>query len=481
MGTEHTGLRIMFLKVRVRCFSIGIFSTLTLTAIAQGQAVNRPVSAVAGGSDSATPAQGARAESLTYGADVGVGESDNVTLVETNKVSQTIVVADLDFDLKEQTRLFGVDAKGDFSDLYYLQGAYSNQLLGRFDGSAQVALIPERVNWVLTESFGQAQIDPFVAVVPTNLQNVNYVATGPDAAFRFGPTVFLDLTARYAKTTYQTDPFDSTAVLGSAALGLALSAQSSISLNGSFKRMFFDNTEVNTDFDRSSAYVRYEVQGARTDLTANLGVTKVDQGSESLTGPDAKLQLARQLSSVSKLTFTVGRDLTDASTAFANLQSGAIGGIVMSPAALSLNNYTATYGSVACEYARNRTTFAVSGTWEKDSYDGQPLQDLTRGSAEFRVERKLSSVLTAQFLGRLYRTDYTNTDFSETDWLAGAALTYREGRGLEIKLRYDHTSRDVSGVGVVSGVGAVPGVNTGYSENRVFLTIGYRPRAAQST
>jgi hypothetical protein len=443
-------------------------------AIAHGQTVNRD-SAAAGESGSATPAQGTRSESLTYGADVGVGESDNVTLVRTDKVSQTIAITDLDFDFKDQSRRFDVDAKGDFSYLDYLQNAYGSQLIGRFDGRADVSLIPERVIWVLTESFGQSQIDPFVATTPTNLQNINYVATGPDANFKLGPTVFLDLSARYAKATYQTEPFDSNAINASAALGRALSAQSSISINGSFERMLFDNTDVNTDFNRSSAYAHYEVQGARTNLTANLGATKVDQGSESFTGPNAKLQLLRKLSSVSTLTFTIGRDITDGSTAFANLQSGAIGGIVTGAAVLSQNNYTATYGSVAWEYARNRTTIGVSGTWEKDSYDGQPLQDLNRGSAEFRVERKLSSVLTAQLLGRLYRTEYTNTDFSETDGLVGAALMFHAGRGLEIKLRYDHTSRSVSGVGVV------PGVSNGYDENRAFLTIGYRPRAAQST
>jgi hypothetical protein len=462
------------LKNCVRCVSIAIPSILIFVAIAQGQ-VNRTVSAVAGDSNSASAAQGTRAESLAYGADVGIGESDNVTLVQTDKISQTIAIADLDFDLKHQTRRFDADAKGNFSYLDYLQNAYSNQLIGRFDGRAEVSLIPERVIWVVTESFGQSQIDPFTAVIPTNLQNVNYVATGPDAAFRLGSTVFLDLSARYAKTTYQTDPFDNNVVLGSAALGRALSAQSSISINGSFERVSFANTDVNTNFDRSSIYAHYEVQGARTDLTANLGVTKVDQGLESFTGPVAKLQLARKLSSVSKLTFTVGRDITDASTAFANLQSGAIGGIVTGPAVVSQNNYTVTYGSIGWEYARNRTTIGVSGTWEKDSYDGQPLLDVTRGSVEFRLERKLSRVLTAQLLGRLYRTEYTNTDFSETDGLVRGALVFRQGRGLEIKLRYDHSSRAVSGVGVV------PGVSAGYGENRVFLTIGYRPTTAQST
>lgn len=459
----------------VRCVSIGIPSALMLVAIAHGQTVNRPLGAGVGDSNSASSAQGTRAESLTYGADVGIGESDNVTLVETNKVSQTIAITDLDFDFKEQTRRFDVDAKGNFSYLDFLQNAYSNQLIGRFDGRADVSLIPERVLWVVTESFGQSQIDPFVAVVPTNLQNVNYVATGPDAVFRLGPTVFLDLSARYAKSTYQTDPFDSNTVLGSAALGRALSAQSSISINGSFERVSFDNTEVNTDFDRSSVYAHYEIQGARTELMANLGESKVDQGLVSFAGPAAKLRVLRKLSSVSKLTFTLSRDITDGSTAFANLQGGAIGGIVTAPAALSQNNYTATYGSVGWEYARNRTTIGVSGTWEKDSYHGQPLQDITRSSAEFRLERKLSSVLTAQLLGSLYRTEYTNTDFAETDGLVGGALVFRQGRGLEIKLRYDHTSR------IVSGVGVVPGVSAGYRENRAFLTIGYRPRTAQST
>jgi len=476
----------MVLKTCFRCVSIGIPSTLMLVTIAHGQ-VSRTVSPTAGDADSATPAQGTRAESFTYGADVGIGESDNVTLVQTDKVSQTIAIADIDFDLKDQSSRFDVDAKGNFSDLDYLQNAYSNQLIGRFDGRADVALIPERVIWVLTESFGQAQIDPFAAAVPTNLQNINYLATGPDASFRLGPTVFLDLSARYAKSTYETDPFDSNTVLGNAALGRALSAHSSISLNGSFERVSFDNTIVNTDFNRSSIYAHYEVQGARTDLTANLGATKVNQGSETFTGPTAKLRLLRKLSSASTLTFTIGRDITDGTTAFANLQSGAIGGIVTAPAALSQNNYTVTYGSIAWEYVRNRTTIDVSGTWEKDSYDGQPLQDLTRGTAEFRLERKLSRVLTAQLLGRLYRTEYANTDYSETDGLVGAALIFREGRGLEIKLRYDHSSRSVSGVGVVSGVDAAPDVeavpagNTGYSENRVFLTIGYRPRPAQSS
>jgi hypothetical protein len=464
----------MLLKNSVRCVSCGITLTLALVAAAHGQ-VSRTAGTTANGPDSATGAQSTRAQSLAYGADVGIGESDNVTLVDTNKVSQTIAITDLDFELKEQSRRFDADAKGNFSYFDYLQGAYSNQLLGRFDGRADVAVIPERVTWVLTESFGQAQINPFEATVPTNLENINYVATGPDVALRFGPTYFLDLSARYARATYQTDPFDSNTGLVSVALGRALSAQSSLSINGSFERMSFDNTIANTDFDRSSAFAHYEVQGARTNLSANLGASNVAQGSDSFTGPIAKLQLLRKLSAESTVTVTVGRDITDGSTAFANLQSGATGGILTGQAVNTQGNYTGTYGSADWEYTRNRTTIGISGTWEKDSYEGQPVLDRKRDGAEFRIERELTSVLTGQLLGRLYRNQYANADFSETDGLVGAALAFHTGRWLEIKLRYDHSSRSASGVGVV------PGVSNSYNENRAFLTVGYRPRTAQAT
>ncbi len=469
----------MVLKACLRCVSLGISATLMLATIAHGQ-VSRTAGTAAGEPDTTSPAQSTRTESLAYGADVGIGESDNVTLVQTDKVSQTIAIADLDFDLKDQTRRFDVDAKGAFSDLDYLQGAYSNQLIGRFDGRAVAALIPDRVNWVLTDSFGQAQIDPFTPVVPTNLENINYVATGPDATFKMGPTVFLDLSARYEKTTYQTEPFDNNTVLGSAAFGRALSAQSSLSLNGSFERVSFENTTLNTDFNRSSLFAHYEVQGARTELMANLGATKVEQGLASFTGPNAKLRLLRKLSSVSTLTFTAGRDITDGSTAFANLQSGAIGGIVTAPAVVSPSNYTATYGSVGWEYARNRTTIGVSGTWEKDSYDAQPLLDLTRGSAEFRVERKLSRELTAATTGSASteRNTPARILLKRMDW-SGPHWCFMRGRGLEIKLRYDHTSRSASGWESCQVWELSAGRH--YSENRAFLTIGYRPRTAQST
>ena len=74
-----------------------------------------------------------------------------------------VALADADFDYTQKSRRLDVDAKGNFTYLDYLQGAYGSQLIGRFDGMAHLAIIPERIVWVLQDDFGQAAIDPVYA------------------------------------------------------------------------------------------------------------------------------------------------------------------------------------------------------------------------------------------------------------------------------------------------------------------------------
>jgi hypothetical protein len=458
----------MRLRSRTPHLPLAAVSILALVSASKAQIVTSGAA-----SQAETSASGirSRGETLTYGVDAGVGESDNVTLASTNKVSQTMATADADFDFKEQSRRLNVDAKGNFTYLDYLQGAYGSQVIGRFDGTARLAIIPERIVWVLQDDFGQAALDPFTPITPTNLENINYVSTGPDFALRFGANSYVNASARYARAQYATSPFNSNRLLGNLAWGLQLSASSSVSLNGDTERVMFENTVLNQDFDRSSGFGRYEVHGARTDLTADLGATVIRQNGTSTTGGLARVELARKLSAAAKLTLSVGRDLTDASTSFSNLQGqgGAIGVVGTAPAAQTSNNYTSNYVSAGWGYQRYRTAISLSGRWEKDRYDGQPLLDYTRSGAEFRVERKLTRALTAEVLGRYYKTNYANSlaasqsgssNYDDESVIAG--LTWRHGRWLEVKLRCEHSARLTTRI-------------YGYGENRAFLTVGYRP------
>ena len=410
------------------------------------------------------------AETFTYGIDAGLGETDNVTLAHTDKLSQTMAVTDADFDYLEQSPRLNVDAKGDFTYIDYLQNAYSHELLGRFDGDAKLALIPQRLTWVLQDDFGKMAIDPFTPVTPTNLQNINYISTGPDLALRFGGLTFLNLSARVSRVQYESSPFSSNQAHASVAWGWQLSALSSVSLIGDTERFLFENTAVNTDFDRSNVFVRYELEGARTMLSTDLGVTTVEADGKSTQGGLAKASLSRRLSKSARLTLEFGRELTDGTSAFSGLQSGALGVIATAPAAGTSQNYTTDYASLGWQYERNRTTVALSGRWEKDLYDGDQAQDHTLRTAEFRVQRQLTTGLTAQLLGRLYKSDYDHVSpgliggspSNDTQSIV-AGLVWRRGRWLELKLQCEHTTYTTAPT------------DTGYRENRVYLKVGYRP------
>lgn len=482
----------MALKISVQNVPIAFLSLLALASVARGQA-----SSVVG-----APNSDAGAERLTYGVDAGLGETDNVSLVPTNRVSQTIATVDADFDIKHKSSRLDVDAKGNFTDFDYVQGAYSNELLGRFDGVVHLALIPQRITWVLQDDFGQAALDPFVPTTPGNFEDINYVSTGPDFALRMGGTGFLDASLRIARATYQTSPFNSNRVLGSLAAGLQLSARSSVSLNGVAERVLFDNTVVNGDFDRSSAYVRYEIQGARTNLSVDLGETKISQNASSgtstvvlganglpitvpvtipqapysTTGPLARIAVTRILSSSISLTVSGGRELTDGISSFGSIQGGAIGVVGTVPALLTTSSYAADFGAVGWRFERNRTAIGVSAHWEKDVYISQSQFDLTRVGGEIKVDRQLSRAFALQVLGRYYKNDYPNATLltlaggspKYDDGLVAAILSWRHGRALEVRLRAEYGSRNTAGV------------DEGYRETRAFLTVGYRPWTQQS-
>jgi hypothetical protein len=417
-------------------------------------------------------ASAAGAQNLNYGVDAGVAETDNVTLVSSHTVSQTIAIADLDFDFKQQTRLLDADVKGNFSYLDYLQHAYDRQLLGRFDGSGRFAIIPERLTWVLQDDFGQSVLDPFTPTTPNNLENVNYFSTGPDLAVRVGATGFLNASARYARTSYGTSPFNSNRLQGSLAWGLQLSARSTISLNADTERVLFQNTVLNTDFDRTNAFVRYTLQGARTEFSADLGATRISQSNDSTSGALAKVELSRKISSAAKLTLSGGHILTDASTSFSSLQSGAIGVVGTAAAAVTSDSYTSNYATAGWQYRRGRTTLGLSGRWEKDNYAAQPLLDVTRSGGELRAARQVTRAFNAELLGRYFKTDYAHnfvtgpaTSPQFDDELVAAVLTWRYGRGLEVKLRLEHDAR------------VTTSLDDAYKDNRAFLTVGYRPNS----
>jgi len=409
------------------------------------------------------------AEFTRYGVAAGIGETDNVNLSSTDPKSQSIAAADIDFGLKRTGSRLDVTAFGNFTDLYYLQGAYSNQVLGRFDGLALAKLWPEHLSWMISDSYGEEQTDPFSAITPSSLQRVNVFATGPQLRLRPSDATFVNLNAGYSRISYQSSPFDGHDFLGSFEFGRELSALSKFSLVVQAESLRFDNTTLNTNYDRRQAYGRYLIEGARTSIDAQLGAAQANDIGSWKTSPLARLTLTRRLSPFSVLTLSGGREYTDSGGSFSNLTAGAAGGILVAPSTQTTANYRRDYGSAGWRFVRLRTTIGLTAGWERDTHDLQSIYDAERDGLSIDLGRSLTPQLFATITGSVARYEYINQGFTDKFGTVGAGLGYQAGRWVVIYGRYDHAFRRSSGA-----VNPLFG-GTQYDENRVFIMIGYRP------
>ena len=171
-----------------------------------------------------------------------LGETDNVGLAPTGAQSQTLANVGLLVDVERNDPLLQGSLKGDVAYLYYLEHAFPGQVVGRLDGNGSFVLVPDNIKWVVQDSYGTAQVDPAGAGDRTNVQSVNVLSTGPDFLMRPSDSIFVRLGARYALVDYETSPFNSHQLLGTAAIGDDLSVASSISLNADVSQIRFQDT-----------------------------------------------------------------------------------------------------------------------------------------------------------------------------------------------------------------------------------------------
>ncbi|HEY2036431.1 MAG TPA: hypothetical protein VGG96_05415 [Steroidobacteraceae bacterium] len=410
-------------------------------------------------------------EFTRYGVAAGIGETDNVNLSSTDPKSQTIAAANVDFGVKRTGSRLDVTGIGNFTDLDYLEGAYSNQVLGRFDGLATAKLWSDHLNWMLADDYGEEQTDPFAAITPVNLQRVNVVSTGPDLRLRPSDATFVNFDARYSRISYQSSPFDGHNLLGSAEIGRQLSALSRLSVVVEAEELRFNNTGVNTNYDRREAYGHYLIEGARTSIDAQLGATQANDVAKWKTSPLVRLELTRKVSPFSILSLSGGTEYSDSGGSFGNLASGAAGGIVIAPVTQTTSNFRRDYGSAGWRFVRLRTTFGLTANWERDTHDLQPIYDVSLASVGLELGRSLTPQLSVDMTGSVDRYDYVNQGFTDKFGTVGGGLAYQPGRWIVIYARYDHAFRRPSGVAGLVGGG------TRYDENRVFIMIGYRPHS----
>jgi hypothetical protein len=396
------------------------------------------------GAIAALVAAPAGAAELQYGFEAGVGTSDNITRIPANGESETIATAGLDLRLLREGSLVNADVNVDLSYFDYRDGTYDSEVTGTGEATVGFAFVPDRFVWVVQDSFGQSQLDPFAVQTPANRENINYFSTGPDLSLRLGSAGILTLYGRYSMTDYEDTGLDDERITGGLSFGRDLSARSSLSFNVSAERVEFDDPLLGSDYDRQSAFFRYENDGARTRIGIQAGVTELHDLGRTNTNPLFELDLERDLSQRSSLSLRAGVRSSDASTALrsGNAIGGGFPGIpgqVSTADPFETRNATLTWN-----FQGSRTGFLLSGGYEEDVYETLATLDRTREQYEASVWRQITPRLKATLRAAQQSNDFDSVVYDDEELVLGLALSWNVTGRLFIELNYDDIEHDSS-------------------------------------
>jgi Putative beta-barrel porin 2 len=415
--------------------------------------------------------ESAAAADFEYQASMAMGHSGNIRRSETDQQSDTIAAAGVQFSLDKSNSRLNADVYGDVAYNDYLNNTYQSEVIGNVVADARYALIPERLNWVVADNFGQVLGDPFLPATPDNRENLNYLVTGPDLTFALGSQMRMRLGGRYALTTYEKSPFDSSSVLGELGLVRLLSSFSSASLNARVQQVSYDETSLNADYKQSEGFVRYEVQGARTQLSVDGGYTQIDRdaSADKQNGVLLRMEVIRRVSASSSATIAGGREFSGAGDAFAVSQG--LNGVSLgtAPGRQTTEPFRNDFAHLAWDFAHHRTSVTASAAWADRSYQEAPILDQTITDLSVRARRELSSVTSLILEAATERAHYAQPGHNYDDRLASLSWERRMSRVFAIAATYTYASRSSE----------FPGGD--YTENRIWLSLTYGEGTPRTT
>jgi hypothetical protein len=396
----------------------------------------------------------------TLDADLGVERSDNVTRVPTDEQSETVATARIGLGYEVMRPRVEGRIGADLQYRRYLDNTYDNEVLGGANALLNWSIVPERFLWVFEDNYGQIAGNRQLPDTPDNREDFNYFSTGPDISLPLGARTLAEVSGRWSDIYYEISPEGSQSALGRLGLVRLLSTESRASLNGSVEKIKYDEAAFE-DYRITEGYARYEGTSARTTLAIDAGYTRAERGDGTSSGPLARLDLSRVITSRTTFTVQAGTEFSDTAQAF-RLSQGARGvGPEDQDAVAAADVFRIYYAYLGLQTERERTSFNVTLYGHEEQHETDETLDRKRVGVGFGWTRHLSPRMDLSVRGDYGNEKFDVDDFAFDEWSAGAALGWRLTNSVSLRLSVDHFDGDGDGT------------TRDYEENRVYFGVRY--------
>ena len=240
----------------------------------------------------------ASAGQLDYTLYSGLMHSDNVSLSDTNPVSQNVLIPGVNFAYTQTGSSVQANAAGTLEYRDYLGNAFSNQTLAQLSSQVNWTVMPKRLDFTVQDFAGVQPLSTFASNAPNNQQQTNVLTLGPTLHFRLGDTMQGQAELRYINSdASKNKEFNSSR--GEAALRVFKDLSNNSQLSANFETQSVDfqqssgpafdlpgTTIVNPNYTRNELFAHYVGTFTHFDLNSALGWSQIDfRGAPNVSSP----------------------------------------------------------------------------------------------------------------------------------------------------------------------------------------------------
>jgi hypothetical protein len=392
-------------------------------------------------------------------ADAGLIYTNNAQ-VTSNGGGDTLAIVGLSGDTSRQGSRLDYHLDSDVSLVKYGGGTFPTEPTGYLDGRATLRIVPGFFSWIARDTYTQVQIDPFAAVTPDNLENLNYITTGP--RFTLQPTlrtsVTLEAVYSYVSSSSPSPQYvniDSHRYGGELKIERAFSSAARLYLTGDYEKVDFKDQTVNNNFTVADGTLGYHLDSDRTSLDVSGGYSQIQvqdvlvpvdtiigtverPETQTFGGANWSFRLSRLISPTQRVALYATQQFTDAAAALRVGFDQPIPTIAPPQVAAGAPFQNRGFGA-SWRFELARTSLAVSLVDTRQHYltDSSLDRDVKLASALFA--RQLSPALNWD-IGASYQhwvsTSSTTSTSGQTANVIGEITNLRWRLGQRFALRF---------------------------------------------
>lgn len=375
-------------------------------------------------------------QGLDYSVRVGLGHTDNLRRSDGDRIDSAFYSLGGTLRYYNQQGRVDSDINLDLDWQDYDAPDFDNQVYGNMRARVNYAIVPERLDWVFQNDFGQGNRNPFSSSSPDNVENINYFTTGPEWTVRLGDAMGATLDAKYSNVWYEDSPNNSDRYSGGLTLFRSFSAATRAYLRASYDDVQFDEGALAPDFTQTELLAGYTIQGARTTLLAEAGYSELETDDDTQDGPVFRLNLDRTLTESLRAQLRLGQEFNDAARDIRNQ-----GDFGTDPNGVLSNGqaYEDRYAEAVLRFEKNRTQLRGGIRYNDQDYFSVDTLDRERLAITARLQRQVGRDWSAHLEAELESVDYAfddQVDYDETELGAGVGWTPTQTLSFNFMYRY---------------------------------------------